>query len=282
MTRDWIGWGGYALVAVLALVPVGLSLIYALLYSVEAVGLLADGVTGEHWRALAGGRTFWRSVGWSAYVAAASVALTLLIALPLGLWLHDRIVGGRLGAFLYLPLAIPATVSAFLVLQLLAPFGLVTRVARGMGALAPTDSLPPLVYDGLGVGLIVAHVGLAVPFFLLLFAEIYAQERVGELARAAQTLGASTRQATWRVSVPLLLRQAGPNVLLLFVVVLGAYEAPLLLDRQDPQMLSVLVMRAFQRFDLSLKPTAYAIALLHTGLVVAVLAAVFRRLRVAA
>jgi putative spermidine/putrescine transport system permease protein len=280
VTRDWLGWSGYALLATIALVPVAGSLVYALLYSVEAVGLLADGVTAEHWAALVGGNVFWRSVGWSAYVAGASVAITLAIALPLGLWLHRSIAGGRLGAFLYLPLAIPSTVSAFLVLQLLAPFGVLARVMRSAGALEAGQGLPPLVYDAAGVGLIVAHVGLAVPFFLLLFAQIHAQERIGELERMAQTLGASAWQATLRVSVPLLLRQAGPNVLLLFVVVLGAYEAPLLLDRQDPQMLSVLVVRTFALFDLDQKPQAFAIALLYTGLVVGVLGLVFRKMRV--
>ncbi len=282
MTRDWLGWGGYVLLAVVALVPVAASLVYAGLYSVEAVGLLADGVTSKHWTSLLGGSVFWQSVGWSAYVAGASVAITLAIALPLGLWLHRSIAGGRLGAFLYLPLAIPSTVSAFLVLQLLAPFGTLARVVRASGLIGEGEGLPAMVYDPAGIGLIVAHVGLAVPFFLLLFAQIHAQERVGDLARMAQTLGASASQATWRVSIPLLLRQAGPNVLLLFVVVLGAYEAPLLLDRQSPQMLSVLVMRKFALFDLSQKPEAFAIALLYTGLVIGVLGLVFRRMRVAA
>src|SRR5262249_39037592 len=72
----------------------------------------------------------------------------------------------------------------------------------------------------------------------------------------------------------ILLSRAAANVLLLFVVVLGSYEIPLLLGRQSPQMLSVLTFRKYQRFDLLDKPQAFACSILYTlfALTVVVLA----------
>ena len=58
---------------------------------------------------------------------------------------------------------------------------------------------------------------------------------------------------------------------------LGSFEIPLLLGPQSPQMISVLARRKFGLFDLEQKPQAFIIALLYTGLVVALLLVFLRR-----
>jgi len=67
--------------------------------------------------------------------------------------------------------------------------------------------------------------------------------------------------------------------MLFFIYVLGAYEIPLLLGQQSPQMLSVLVMRKYARFDITQKPEAFIIAILYALFVTAIILTVFRRNR---
>ena len=118
---------------------------------------------------------------------------------------------------------------------------------------------------------------MAIPFFVILFNEIYTNERIKELRQLAFTLGAKPHVALYKISIPILLSRAMMNVTLLFIIVLGSYEIPLLLGRQSPQMVSVLTMRKYQLFDISEKPEAFIIALLYTFIVLTLLLVVFRK-----
>jgi putative spermidine/putrescine transport system permease protein len=122
-------------------------------------------------------------------------------------------------------------------------------------------------------------VALAVPFFVLLFVELHRSERLPALLELAEALGASPTQAGLRVVVPILLRKAAPTLAFLFVVVLGSYEVPLVLGSQAPQMLSLLVLRRYAMFDITLKPEAFVLALGYAALVLGLLALAFRGLR---
>jgi putative spermidine/putrescine transport system permease protein len=60
---------------------------------------------------------------------------------------------------------------------------------------------------------------------------------------------------------------------------MGTYEIPLLLGRQSPSMLSVLVIRKLQRFNLADIPQAYAISVIYIILVSIILMLVYRSQR---
>lgn len=268
---------GLALLVVVVAAPVAFSLGYAALYSIGAVGLLSDGLTTEHWRAMFGRREVWSSLLLSLHVAVSTVLLATGIALALALLLRRPLERGPLSALLYVPLAIPGIVAAFLTFQLFAGGGLVGRWAAALGLADGPGELLPLVQDPWGLGIIATHVALAVPFFTLLFSELYRTEGVEDLETLATSLGASHRQTLWKVTVPVLLRQGATNLVLFFIVVLGSFEIPLLLGRQAPQMLSVLTYRKFALFDLAERPEAYVLALLYTALVFALLALLRQR-----
>jgi putative spermidine/putrescine transport system permease protein len=270
--RDPVGAAGLLLFLALAILPIGLSLVYAALYSVGLTGLLGRGLTWEHWRAVLGSRELWASLGLSAGVALAVVSATTAAALTLALSLRERVERGPVSYLLHLPLALPGAVAAFLVFQMLTGGGLVPRALVRLGLSAPVS----LVQDRWALGIVFAHVGLAVPFFTLLFADLYRSERIGELAALARSLGADTGQCLRRVEIPLLLRAAAANLALLFIVILGSYEIPLLLGRQAPQMLSVLTLRKYALFDISQKPQAFVVALVYTALVLALIGVLFR------
>lgn len=272
-----VGRLGLALFVGLAVAPIVFSLGYAAAYSVGAVGLLSDGWTGAHWARALGRGEVWRSFGLSLYVAALTTVLTASLALTLALYLRRPLRYGPLSYVIYFPLALPATVAAFLVFQLFSGSGYAARLLLRLGVIESASQFPGLVHDPWALGIVTAHVGLAVPFFMLLFVQVHAGERVEALVQLARTLGASRWQALWKVSVPILLTKSTTNLLLLFIAVLGSYEIPLLLGRQAPQMLSVLTMRKYAMFDLAQKPEAFIVALLYTALVLAVIAVAWRR-----
>jgi putative spermidine/putrescine transport system permease protein len=113
---------------------------------------------------------------------------------------------------------------------------------------------------------------LVTPFLMLLLDRVARHESLEMLSAVARTLGASPWQAWRRVSLPVLVRASAPVLSIYWVVLMGAYDVPLLVGAQYPAMMSVLIERRFSQFDLDLRPEAYALATLYavvaTGLVV--------------
>jgi putative spermidine/putrescine transport system permease protein len=276
-SRNSLGRVGLGLFFLLTVAPLAASLVYGTLYGFGAVGLLSHGVTLSHWRRVVESAEVWTSLGLSLYVATAVVVLTALIALPTALVLRTRIESGWLSHVVALPLAIPGTVAAVLALQVLGGAGLLSRLAFHLGLTAGVADFPSLVRDAALFGVVACHVALAVPFFLFLFVELHASERIGALRVLAASLGASRGQALVRVTLPILLRGAVPSFAFLFAVALGSFEIPLLLGRQAPQMLSVLTYRKYALFDITQKPEAYILAVGYATVVLALLAVVLRR-----
>jgi putative spermidine/putrescine transport system permease protein len=269
---------GLALFFLLAVVPVGASLVYAAFYAFGLTGLLAHGFTLSHARAaFLTSSEVSASLLLSVYVAAAVVVLTAGVALPLSLVLRRRLEGRLLSAVLSLPLALPGLVAASLVWHLLGGAGPVSRVAFRLGLIRGIGDFPSPVQDAWGAGIILTHSALAIPFFVLLFTEIDRAEKLPALLELAAALGASPRQAATRIRLPLLLKKAFPTLALLFVVVLGSYEVPLVLGRAYPQMVSLLVLRRYAMFDITLKPEAFILALGYAALVLVILKIAFRR-----
>ncbi len=275
--RNSLGRLGLALFLALAILPILFSLGYAVAYSTGLAGLLSDGFTGEHWAKLGQGSEIWASFGLSLYVAGVSVVLTISLSLVLALYLRRPLGYGALSYIIYFPLALPATVAAFLVFQLFSGAGYLSRILFQLGWIDAIGQFPALVNDAYGAGIIIAHVGLGLPFFILLFVEIYNREQLDALGGLARTLGAGRRQMLYRVHVPILLKKCFTNIVLFFIAVLGSYEIPLLLGRQNPQMISVLTMRKYALFDIRQKPEAFLLALLYTAVVVALVVLAFRK-----
>jgi putative spermidine/putrescine transport system permease protein len=273
--RDPLGGIGVALYAVCALLPMVGAVGYALAYSLGLTGLLSRGASVEAWRRALADPATWQSLGLSAGIAIVTVVLASVLGLILALVLDEQLSRGPLSYVAYAPLALPFTVAAIVVFGCLTQSGLLSRLLLRLGVIGELEDLAPLVNDRLGVGIVVTHLLIATPFLALVFQRLMVQERIHELRQLAATLGAGPVSTLARITVPLLLRRGLSNVLLVFVVVLGSYEVPLLLGRQSPQMLSVLIMRKYGRFDIEDKPEAFAIAVMYTAIVIGVLVVVF-------
>lgn len=277
--RDRLGTLAALLFAILAIAPMAAAFGYSLAYALGLTGLLREGFTLEHIATTLGSEPFWSSLALSVAVAGFTVALSGTFGLSLALRLDRLLDRGPLSYVFYVPLAFPGTVAALVAFSWLTSSGMLARLLLHLGVIESLDRAPVLVNDPWALAILVTHVAIATPFLALVFRRLHDEGRVGELVDAAASLGASRWQAGMRVAVPVLLRRGASNLALVFVVVLGSYEIPLLLGRQDPQMLSVLIMRKYGRFDLTDKPEAFAIAALYTVVVMAVVALVFARRR---
>jgi putative spermidine/putrescine transport system permease protein len=279
--RTWFsdrpGRAGFALFLAVAVLPVAVSLVYALLYTVGLTGLLSDGFTLAHWSAVLASTELWTSLALSAAVALAACVIAAIGGLAVALGLRPQLARGPLAYAIYLPLAMPFVVGAFAAFETLSAAGMLSRLAYRFGLTGGIDSFPSLTNDPLYLGVIATHAFLALGFLAVVFAQLYESESIDAYAALSRSLGATEGQTLRRVTLPMLLRRARPNLVLLFIVLLGSYEVPLLLGRQSPQMISVLTVRKYQRFDLLQKPEAFVIAIVYTATVLLLLVTAFRR-----
>lgn len=267
---------GILLFLLLTVAPLLMGILYALLYSFGIIGLLSEGVTLAYWHQILADAEFWDSLGYTFYIALVTITLTITAALGLTLFLKKPLQEGFPGFSLYVPLAFPAIVVAFLVFQLASQSGLLSRIAWQLGWITDTARFPDLVNDPYGIGIIVAHTFMAVPFFGLYFMNLYDGERITEYTQVAKSLGASRTQQLFRIEGPILLRRAFPTIVLYTIFVLGSYEIPLILGQQSPQMMSVLIIRKLRKFNLDTIPEAYVAALLFIAVIILLLIVIFK------
>lgn len=170
----------------------------------------------------------------SLWLALAPTLVAVLVGVPLASLLVRRYPGKAFFSALYkIPLVVPTIVAAFVVLILLDRGGLAHRWAAVIGV-----SLPRVVRDPAGVGIILASAWKNVPFMALIVAGSMAAIP-DDLHRAARTLGAGTLTIFFRIQLPLALPGITAASLLVFITGLGAFAIPNLLGPPYPLPMSV-------------------------------------------
>lgn len=256
------------------LAPLGMAIGYSFLYSLGLAGVLREGFTFSYWTGLFQGE-FLRSILYSAWVAGASTALVLLTSLGMLFAFRKQFSNRMVYNSLFLPLAIPPIVLAFSIYQLLSGSGLLSRAAYHMNLITEASRFPVLVQDPWAIGIILAHLFIVFPFFLLISLNLYEHQKLEELGRVASTLGASTGTILFRVQLPILLRGLFPLIALYFIFFMGAYEIPLILGESSPQMISILILEKLQRFNLADIPVAHSMAVWYALLCIGTISWLF-------
>ena len=243
--------------------PIAWAIGYAFVYSLGGIGRLSTGWTLEHWRiALAEPRIF------GAFVYSFAIALIVtasVILMTFGILLGFP--GVRNHPVFLLMVAImmgtPALVLAQMVSNTLGPGGWISRLCHHAGLVESAGDFPPLTNDRFSIGLTLAIALGVLPLALLYFSQLWGTARLDRCCQLAESLGASWWEARLRVALPMLAARGNAMIMLIFILTLGSYEAPLLLGRQSPQMFSVATQRLALNFDLTLKPQAYVLACLY-------------------
>ncbi len=263
------GRGWLVLYALLCGGSIALALLLAVAHSLGALGWPPRaGFDVSGWHTLFVNGDFWLSCAYSVALTVVTLSLAVAIALLLLAALGDRLRQGWLARALFLPLAVPPVVAALISFTLLSDSGLLSRIAHAFGWMATPADFPALIFDAGGRGIVVTHLAMVTPLFMLLFDRLQEQLRVPLLMQQAKALGASRYQAWRRVALPLLLRQAWPVITVYGVALLGAYELPLLLGAAHPSMVSVTIQRALGGYDLAQQPYGYAMASAYLALLI--------------
>jgi len=252
---------------------------YALLYSFGLIGVLNEGFTIVHWERVLFESNFWGTLLFSLVVALVTMGLSLFFALLVVVAWYKNLERGALSYIVYLPLAFPGVVMAFYTFQLLSKSGFLSRLLYNLGITNGLNDFPDLINDAYGIGIIFSLLLLITPFFILLYANMYRNERIQELTELASTLGAKPIQITLKVVLPVLLKKSAFTVVLFVIFVMGTYEIPLLLGRQNPSMFSPFVINKLQKFNLNDIPQAYAISILYILLIALLIGILFWKLR---
>ena len=258
------------LAALIVSFPVSVGIGYSALAS---AGLAGPGAGGPaRLSRVLGEPAVWAGVLWSLWIAAASTTIAAAGAVLVASLFHDRSSGDRAARLLaVLPLPIPHIVAAVVGLLLLAQSGLLARVLDLLGVLGDPRQMPALVYDRLGIGLIVTLAWKEFAFLALAALSVVAT-RGKQLEEVARTLGAPPLAVFRRVTWPLLWRGLMPAVVAVFVFVASTYEATAILAPSDPLALPLLTLERYTDADLARRGDAFVLVLV--GMAVSLLAVV--------
>ncbi|MDZ7778999.1 MAG: hypothetical protein U5R14_03545 [Gemmatimonadota bacterium] len=264
---------GIAAAALLA-APVLVGALYA---AAGALGLVGPGASGRPSLARAvrvlTEPTVVQGTLWILWVAGASTLLSGTVAGGIAVVLRGRGKLEGLGRGLaVLPLPVPHLVAAVGGLLVLGQSGLLARVGFHAGLIDGPAEMPALVYDPLGVGLILALTWKEVPFLTLVAVSVLGT-RGDALERTARGLGAGAGDVFRRVTWPILWRGMLPAAVAVFTFVAGSYEAAVILAPSDPLPLPVLTWERFVDAGLARRADAYVLALLGLGIAAVAVAA---------
>jgi len=255
------------LFVLIGVVPFAAAFIYALLYSFGVIGVANNGFTLQFWESVLASGIFFKSFLYSFIIALTAVTISVGGSLWITLKFKKQLEKRFLSFIIYLPLAIPGVVTGFFTFQLFSKGGFFARISHKFGLITKASEFPDLVNDGLAFGILLSFVTMVMPFFVLLFLNVYKNERVEELSVLAQSLGANPNQIALRVFLPILIKKTWVLIVLYFIFLLGAYEVPLILGQESPQMLSVLIIQEIKQYDLDKISEGYVVAVLYTLIV---------------
>ena len=212
-----------------------------------------------------------RSVCYSLWIAFVSA----LLSAAAGVFLCAVLVAGhrtkgKIMRIIQLPIIVPHVVVALFVVNLCSQNGLLARIAFGLGLIGEQQEFPMLIYDGYGVGIILAYLWKEIPFIIYFVISLMANidRKLGE---AAVNLGADRIRAFFCVTLPLCANTICSGFLIIFVFALGAYELPFLLGATVPKALPVQAYIQYTHPDLKNRP--YAMALNGIIIVISLLSA---------
>lgn len=204
----------------------------------------------------------------SALIATASTVLAGAGGLAMTVFIVSSRRGTRLlAAATVAPVPVAHLVGAASIGLLLSDSGLLNRLVG-----VDTSRWPHLVAGQFPIAVVTEFAWKESAFIALVIVAAVAPT-LREYQEAATVLGASSRQRTTMVTLPLAVPALAASCAIVFVYTLGSYEVPWLLGGAEPEALPVTSYRLFSSIDLSARPAAAAGALVLTLLSVSALAA---------
>jgi putative spermidine/putrescine transport system permease protein len=156
------------------------------------------------------------------------------------------------------PILVPHTIAALLIFILFIQSGLLARIFYGLGLIHDMSDFPPLIFDGGGIGIILAYLWKGLPFITFITIDIL-RNLDDKYAKVAANLGASHIQVFRHVLLPQLFPTIASGFMILFAFSFGAYEIPHLLGASTPKALPVLAYIYYANIELANRANAMVI-----------------------
>jgi len=207
-----------------------------------------------------------QSLKYSLYIAFVSAFFATSIGTILcAILVNLRQVKGKVMRVVQIPIIVPHVIVALFAINILSQNGILARIEAQLGLISDQQQFPLLLYDGHGIGVILAYLWKEIPFIVYFVIALMANIS-DSLGEAATNLGANRIQVFWKITLPLCMNTILSGFLIIFVFALGAYELPFILGATLPRALPVLAYIEYSKPDLLARPYAMAI----NGLMIAV------------
>ncbi|MDO1584907.1 ABC transporter permease [Rhizobium oryzicola] len=183
-----------------------------------------------------------RGLSTSIYYGTMPVLLSLTLSVPLSLLLRRSFLGRKLFSGLYkLPLAVPGIIVGLMVIVVFERGGFFDRLLAPIGF-----TLPKLVRDDWGIGVILAGAWKQVPFMTLIITSAFAAIPE-DIRHAARSLGASRLKTFLFVDIPLAMPGITAAILLTFIGSMSSFAIPDIVGPPTARPLSVLMVQEFKQ-----------------------------------
>ncbi len=142
--------------------------------------------------------------------------------------------------------------------MLLGDSGFVSRIAHALGWASTPADFPTLIFDAVGRGIVITHLALVTPLFLLLFERLASICACRRCCSKAAALGASRAQAWRRIGLPCCCARRSRCSRSMAWPCSAPTKLPLLIGAAQPSMVAVTIQRAVAGYDLAQRPLGYA------------------------
>lgn len=216
-------------------------------------------ITFKYYKEIFGRSDFISSLGLSLYTSLVSSVIAVMLGVLISAVLsYTGIVKNKSFEIFKVPVIVPHTVVALLVINIFSQSGILSRIAYNLGFIENMEAFIPMVFDKNGIGIILAYIWKEIPFILLVVIPIMSNID-SSLGEAAINLGATKLKAFMKITLPLSMSSIVNSFVLIFAFSFGAFEIPYLLGVTSPKALPVLAYLEYTQSDLANRPYAMAI-----------------------
>lgn len=226
----------------------------------QSVGLFpfaAENLSFHEYQVLATDVSAAQSFGFSCYVAFTSAMASVLTgtAMSYFIWKY-RLT--RTALISKIGLILPHVSVAFLVLLVFGQTGVLASICHHAGLINTPDEFPRLLFDGNGLGMILAYLFKGSAFTVLMVSAVLFGFDF-RMIQTARMLGAGPTRIFLRITLPRMLPAMHSAFIILFLYAFGAFDIPFLLGESHPGMLAIRVYNIYFQRDLADRPQAMAI-----------------------
>lgn len=246
------------------ILPVSLLLglfMYSLINGViQSFGILpAAGLTGFtllYYKEIFSRSDMMSSLFLSLYISLVSSLIAVILGVFISaIAIEAGVVKKRSFQLFKIPIILPHTVSALLILTIFSQSGILSRLCYYLDIIHSQEQLIPLVFDNGSIGIILAYLWKEIPFAILMVVTIMANID-SYLGEAAVNLGATKLKVFLNITLPLCLPTILTSFIIIFAYSFGAFEIPFLLGTAAPKALPVLTYIEYINPDLAHRPYA--------------------------